>query len=85
MDKLEFIGFMKSQKGWVSNDNNEFRIFHDTLKAPEDEWYDSYQSSSYVLVDDIIYGYTETEDGYDEGNSDSTRYSSYEELIKNEF
>lgn len=85
MDKLGFIEFMKSQKGWVSNDNNEFRIFHDTLKAPEGAWYDSYESSSYVLVDDIIFGYTETEDGYDEGNSDSTRYSSYEELIKNEF
>lgn len=85
MDKLGFIEFMKSQKDWVSNDNNEFRIFHDTLKAPEGAWYDSYESSSYVLVDDIIFGYTETEDGYDEGNSDSTRYSSYEELIKNEF
>lgn len=85
MDKEGFIEFMKSQKGWVSNDNNEFRIFHEDVEAAESEWYDSFQTSSYVLVDEIIFGYTETEDGHDEGGSDSTRYSSYESLIKNEF
>lgn len=80
MDKLGFIEFMKSQKDWVSNDNNEFRIFHDTLKAPEGAWYDSYESSSYVLVDDIIFGYTETEDGYDEGNCPNCKQGTMKEL-----
>lgn len=77
MTKEEFIQFLSKDKEWRMVDNNEYRAYENSSEYTE--------SLAYILVDEIIHGWTQLEDGYDEGGCDSVRYKTYEDLIRNEF
>ena len=77
MDKNEFVEFLQSDKEWRMVDENEYRAYENGTEYTE--------SWAYILVDEMIHGWTHLEDGYDEGGCDSIRYKTYEDLIRNEF
>lgn len=77
MTKEEFIEFLRLDKEWRAVEENEHRAYENSTEYTE--------SWAYILVDEIIHGWTELEDGYDEGGCDSVRYKTYEDLIRNEF
>lgn len=77
MTKEEFIEFLRQDKEWRMIDENEYRAYDSGCDYTE-RW-------AYILVAERIYGWTELEDGYDEGGCDSVKYKTYEDLIRSEF